>query len=296
MSSISMTQPTNVSQYVEGVNASLIQYVLTPLSEWLAGGPKDTSVASMMAVLQLPSSGRVPNSAAATPSYSAISNMNIPNFLKSVGTISPMGDKSKSKAKAPAKPKKPVVTGTDPNSRPCIYVYQRGNKPGTQCGRASISGAPYCKNCIKKKGVENQLNKTGTSTLTATASSSVVPPLGVTTVSSSMLTSNPPKSNQDQPVLDVEEIPERPGYFLEQTHHFIVHLLPDETAVAIKVKVGDGERDLTESEKEIANAMALATLSNDVQAPDTDDQQESEQIELDIPKIPQLPTLPSFSR
>lgn len=62
------------------------------------------------------------------------------------------------------------------------------------------------------------------------------------------------------PVLNVEEIPGRPHHFLEITHQFILHRLPGES-VAIKVKEGNSERNLTPAEKVVALSMGLAVLN-----------------------------------
>lgn len=335
---------SHLSSYIDNVNLSLISTVLTPLSNWLSTNPKDTSVSSMLSILRIPIPSKLfptgPAGPTPTPTqHSSVhqsnnigqvghypppnSSMNITNFLKTVGTISPAGEKKRAptKAKPPTKSKK-IEPSTDSASKPCIYQYQRGNHPGEYCGRPTVNGTDYCKICIKKKGVENQLNKTSTMPTTSSVQTVMTPPLGVTVVPNTMISNNPPKSTQEPPELDVEEIPDRPGYYLEQTYKFIIHQLPDETAVALKVKEGNSERDLTDKEKDFANKMGLATVceaedgvevgeedkDDGSQVGDDSDSEVGDQDEVGvgggkslhptplIPKIPMIPKIPVISR
>lgn len=306
---------TPIHNYVESVNSSLVTNVLNPLSEWLSTNPKDTSVQSMMSILQIPIPTRpLASSTSASATPSSFSSMNIPNFLRQTGVISPLGDKKKQnvKAIAPAKPKKDDMT-SDSSSAPCIYIFQRGKFPGRNCGRPSVNGTPYCKSCIKKKSVENQLTKTTSGTSqNLNPNSTTAPPLGVKVVPNSMVTNNPPRASEEQPELNVEEIPDRHGFFLEQTHNFIVHQLNDGTILAVKVKDGNIERKLTQKEKEIANSMALATIESKDEDDETDTEEDDEndftgnnvdsveteddsQDKIRIPKIPSLPSISSLS-
>ena len=317
---------TSSSLYLEGVSSSLISHVLCPISDWLSTKPTDTSVQSMLNVLQIPIPTKpvIGTSALATPSSTKYSGMNIPKFMQGMQSISPTGEKRKPKPKPKTKATPTKTTksstilsststhSTNDNKKLCTYIFQRGLRQGEPCERVVEDDGEFCKNCKKKKGVTNKVSGTSTSSNSSGNAPSnnqlsiTNAPLGVQVVSSSMIV-NPTKPD-DQPELTVEDIPGRPGFFLELNHGFILEILANETVVALKVKDGSIERDLTEDEKQLAESLSLATIRDDKDKNRSEDNEEEEDVNSEdendegtdhsvpsIPKIPQLPSLSSFS-
>ena len=182
---------------------------------------------------------------------------NLPNFIAS---------KTPTKKGSTRLNKKKGMNIPDPNCVPCIYVFQRGDKKDQPCGLPSVENTSYCKDCIKKKSVRDQLNKTG---VTVDNSSKG---FGTTFVA--------PQHAQRE--LSVIPIPNRPGFYEEQEFHFIVEQLSDHTIVALSVKEGKNERPLTEQEKEIAKSRGMAI-------PVGDDEEEEQEIEM--PPIEEVKTV-----
>ena len=181
---------------------------------------------------------------------------NLPNFIASKTPI---------KKGSTRLNKKKNMNIPDPNCVPCIYVFQRGDKKDQPCGMSSVENTSYCKDCIKKKSVRDQLNKTG---VTVDNSSKG---FGTTFVA--------PQHAQRE--LSVIPIPNRPGFYEEQEFHFIVEQLSDHTIVALSVKEGKSERPLTEQEKEIAKSRGMAIPVGD----DDEEDEETEIASIDEMKI-----------
>lgn len=198
----------------------------------------------------------------------------LPSYLRGTGAVTPTGNKKGQGTGSGRGRKKAVVTSTapDPELPPCKYVFQRGDRKGHLCGEPSEpNGSGYCKACLKKQSVKNDITqKPGSSPNDSSSQNQTIP--------DGMLISAPIENNTtDSSELSLEVIsdPERPGFFIEQSKGFIIQQLPDGTAVAFAIADGQSERDLTNDERELALAMGLA-LSDDRQV------------------VPQLPTIPQI--
>lgn len=221
--------------FVDSVSSLLTSSVLSPLSSWLEQnkGVK-LSVDEMISILNLPPSPKPSGLPQTGPIPLQIP---IPGFLKNTGFISPSNKKSILQSRGRKK------ISSDPNTTPCVYIYQRNDRKGQTCGEPSEPGLQYCKNCIKKKSVQNSLKVPSTTT-------------------SSSLNTTSPSSTQLKEV-EVIPIPDKPGFFEETTHHFILQQFQDGTLLALKVRDGNIERNLTDDEKKTANLMSIATTIDD---------------------------------
>jgi len=248
-----MSSSTHLTSFNEAITSFCINYILTPLSSSIehSKGYK-ISVDEMINLLNINSTASTP-----VPRPPTINNVptlqmpNIPNFLKGNVTT----PNKTNKIQQGRGRKKTIPSPPNPNATPCPYIFQRGDRKGQMCGEPSTDSSQFCRNCLKKRGVQQVLTSGGSST----TSSQVKAP----TIPGSLSTS----SSSTQPIqkeLEVINIPGRQAMFKELKHGFIVRQMPDGTIIALKIEDGNGgERNLTDDEKKLANSMGIATPIDD---------------------------------
>ncbi len=183
-----------------------VNQVATHLSEWLkANKSVDVSAQDICGAFNVPFTPRTMMAGLPQSANMPTQMPNLPGYFHGTGA---------SPARRGGRKKAPV----DPNAPKCVYQFQRGNKKGQVCAEAvANNGAPgsdqYCKNCLKKKTVQNRINSG------SAGRSTVQPPV----VPGGMV----PVPNQQPTVasdntINVVPIPGHPDMFKDVNHGFIL--------------------------------------------------------------------------
>ena len=194
---------------------------------------------------------------------------NIPSFLKGTGAATPSSAKGAGRGRG----RKKVEVATTVMGKTCSYEFTRGGRQGNLCGEPVVDGTDYCKDCLKKKNVQQKMGKGPTVT-----SSLLHPPTIPNTL---VQTGQIPKQKQQEEhekeiEIEVSEIEGRPGLYREMQHNFIIQQSPNGTLLAIKISDNGVERDLTDEEKKTAVNMGLAVIHKPVDTSDDMTEEESE--------------------
>ena len=259
----------SVKTAFEGTVKSFCSDVTHQISEWLSKNKGvEVSAEELSAALECPFK---------TPSTPGMNGSSVQTVLPNVmpSYFSSTESPSATGAKKRGGRTKKVV---DPSLPGCVYKTTRGKTPGTQCpnrvaGGSVPGGDRYCTACLKKTSVQKDIAESA-------PSSTVQPPqLPGSAVSIEPSVSEPP------PELTVTEIPDRPGWFREGVHNFLVQQIDEGTVLCHSVFNSNGtQRNLTEPEKKIATAMGLSIVTPTVSIPLPT-----------IPKtsLPAIPTIPN---
>ena len=229
---------TPITSFTDAVATMLANSIVTPLVLWLdqSKGLKVTSD-EIFAALNIPLPSR-------TPGYPQVGTVpiqmpNIPAYLK--------GSTVAAKPQTRGRKKGSITTATVTTSVPCIYLFQRGGRVGEMCGQPSVAGTNFCRNCLKKSKVKQELAKQGSgdspTTIPLTSDIDTIP-----------VTSMVPNNE-----VEVVAYDGHPGLYLDQKQNFILQQLADGTIVALRSLQPDGiERPLTEAEKLTATKIGFA--------------------------------------
>ena len=159
----------------------------------------------------------------------------------------------------------------DPNAPRCVYLFQRGANKGKECGLqvlgdGTLGADTYCKACLRKTTVKNAIGQ-GSSD-----KSKVQPPImpnGKVAV--------PEQTRNKSNTLDVVAIVGQTDMYKDTTNGFIIKKHDDGTLVALGIEDNGTQRDLTQSERNQAQAMGLSVVSS---SPPTIPRDEVSQIHL----------------
>lgn len=180
-----------------------------------------------------------------------------PNHTTGIATVMPNLPGYLAGAPTPKKRGGRTKKEVDPNASQCEYVKTKGKDPGSQCankalGDGSLGADRFCKQCLKKASVKNQLEGDG-------AKSTVKAP---NLPGSSVKVETEPEETSSE--LQAMAIPGRDGVFREATHGFIVEPAEDGNIVAIAIcPEGEDERPLNDTERQIAQNMGMQILKPD---------------------------------
>jgi len=271
------------NNFNDAISSLIAVTFVNPLVDWLQR-EKQLQVApeEILEVLDLPVT------TSRTPSVipSSIGQAQIPPGLRgasNVGTVlgtSTTGGRTKKKE-------------VDPNAPRCTYKFVRGVKKDQLCGEVAAVGSKYCKSCAKKKGVQAQTEST--QPVVGPGFGHRAPLKPVT------------QAKREEPELDVNAIPERPGYFISigLNRDYILHAMPNGIYVVVGVsEEGGTERSLTMEEKDYVRSIGLGVLDEESETPNSQAQefptiqQSSQPAILNRPTFGQVPpqpvTLPSI--
>lgn len=167
----------------------------------------------------------------------------IPNYAGAPVPIAPLKQQTK-------RPRRKQPEDTKPK---CEYEYQRGNNQGKKCGRAvagegTPGGDKYCKLCLKKGKVKEELTK-GTFNKDIVAKPKIKGNVHVIS-----------NENQTDRQLDVLTYKFRSGYYYHTDTKFVLQTLNDNTGVVIGVDDNnDGNiRPLSKEEEDTALKLYLS--------------------------------------
>lgn len=121
----------------------------------------------------------------------------------------------------------------------CIYMFTRGKKEGSYCGKPCVTGLKYCKYCKNKRKKEPSSKRKSAKTKT------------------------PPTKKEEEPTVTVEIYRNIDKHFLHSETNFILRE-DDQTICAIAKELENGEiRSLTEDEKTEARKYTLVTIKDE---------------------------------
>ena len=187
----------------------------------------------------------------------------------------------------------------DPNAPKCVYQFQRGGKKGQVCADpVAQTGAPgsdqYCKQCIKKKTVQNRINSG------AANKSTVQPPIMPGGLVSMPQQQHRPNANENS--INALPIPGTTDMFKDVDGGFILKRCHDGSIVALAIEENGVQRSLNAEEKKTAQLRGLSIMDS----PQSVVSEKTQTVTIPqnvtgpmdvVPKIPQvnvttIPTIP----
>lgn len=269
------------------VTDCFVNQVATQLSDWLKVTKSvDVSREDICSAFHVPCATR-PVMAGLPQAASMPTQMpNIPSYFQGTGVNVGSGGSPAPRSTRGGRKKVQV----DPNAPKCDYLFQRGDKKGQKCGAPvsqDESGVvqKYCKNCLKKKTVQNEVGQR------ASDKNTVAPPKLPGDVSV-----DDTQSESESGGLNAIAVEGYDDLFKIVEHGFLVRRLPDGSLVAIAVEVNGVQRGLSADESRTALNLGLS-LSDDnshsshsVYHPSNS----NKSAPVQIPSIPSIPTIPAI--
>lgn len=266
-----MATTTLKDSFSTTVSEFFVNQVASQLSEWLKSNKDlDVSPEEICSAFDIAYTPRATMAGLPQSANMPTQMPNLPGYFAGTGASPAPGGKGS--GRGGGRKKAPV----DPNAPKCTYTFQRGNKKGENCdepvaGSGVPGGDKYCKNCLKKKTVQNRV-ASGSSDR-----STVQPP----TVPNGMVSvpDQEPADGGDN-TINVVPIPGSDLY-KEVNNNFILRQDPDGTVVALSVEENGIQRDLTADEKKTAQILGLSFVDSPTQ---------SQAPAQNVPTIPSVPS------
>ena len=221
-----MSQKTSLNNFHNGIVGLLEQNILPVICNYLKSDKNvNVSVEDMMKALKIESQSTV-----------SMSNNPIPTYLQGKRSV----DRK---------------TQMPNGNQQCHYRFRRGKKKGEQCPGTSIQHG-YCNACLKKKAVKEIIESKTTNSF----QNRVYPP-NLPDAQNSQTSSQ----EQTSESLNVEEIKERPGYYRDTEHGFIIQRLNNGDLYTSQIydHTTGQYKELNQSDKELAYGLGLCTRRND---------------------------------
>jgi len=262
------------------VTDCFVNQVSSHLSEWLKTNKSvDVSAQDICEAFNVPFTPRPSMTGLPQAANMPTQMPNIPGYFQGSGASASPAGRRGGRKKAPR----------DPNAPTCVYQFQRGNKKGQVCGeQVAQDGRPgaeeYCKNCLKKKTVQNRINSGSSS------KSSVQPPV----LPGGMVSVPEQSSSSAENTIDAVPIDGHNDLFMDLKNNFILKQYEDGSLVALAVEEKGHQRDLTAEEKVTAQALGLCILDTPSPAPAVQSVPTIPTVAATdtVAAIPSIPTIP----
>lgn len=266
---------THVETSLKSTVDSLISAYTRQLSTWLSENKEvEISPEELCVAFEVPYKPQTPGVPGGTGIVTQMPNL--PNYYSGTGVTTPKKKGGRAKKTH------------DPNLPPCSYVMARGKSAGQQCTNPIVGdgttpgGDKYCKACLKKAAVKQELQKSPSKTT-----------VEAPTLPGSVVEVPEEKATKEEE-LSVIAIDGEEGLYRETTHGFIVQADPtDGSIIALSIDDNGNRRDLRHDEQQIALGMGMRVMSS-VPMPETVKTETSEKSEtVEIPPVPQVAIPPS---
>ena len=242
------TNDTTAKAIFEDTIKSFVGSVSNHLSDWLKTH-KDVEISSE----EICTAFNVPYQPPITPGLPSAMGLqgnipiNMPHYMKGSG-MSPKRRGGRQKKQY------------DENHPKCNYIFQRGAKAGEKCtahclNDGSLGADKYCKNCLGKAAVKKGLEQN--------------PPkskVNAPSLEGNVISIESPKSKANEEIV-AHEIEDRPGFYREVNHGFIVFQDSDGSLTTMQIDDNGEVRSLTDEEKTIALELGLNIADNSSPAP-----------------------------